>query len=282
MSTARARAEQLRALHRSGEPLLLVNAWDAVTARIIEQLGFPAVATTSAGVAWAEGFADGERISRKQMLARVEVIARAVDVPLSADLEGGYGSSVEDAAATARGAIESGAVGLNFEDGREGDRQLMGCDVQCLRIEAMREAALMLDVPLVINARTDVFLAKVGNDDAWRLEEAVGRGNRYLAAGADCIFVPGVSDEQLIAHLAARINGPLNILASSATPPVDRLRTLGVARVSLGSGATGYVLAKLREAAAQLKERGSFDFLAQRITHADTNALFQTAGKALS
>src|ERR1700730_6026236 len=115
MSYQKEKAEKFRALHQSARPLVLVNAWDVVSARIVEDLGFPAVATTSAGVAWAEGFADGERISRDHMLARVKRIAQAVRVPVTADLEGGYGYTVRDAEATAHGAIEAGAVGLSFE-----------------------------------------------------------------------------------------------------------------------------------------------------------------------
>jgi 2-methylisocitrate lyase-like PEP mutase family enzyme len=274
MSASTSKADRLRALHSSGEPLLLVNVWDAVSARIIEELGFSAIATTSAGVAWAEGFADGQRVSRQQMLARIAIIARAVDVPLTADLEGGYGTTVDDAIATAQGAIDAGAVGLNFEDGQEEGDPLINLKQQTKRIEAIRETSNNLGVPLVINARTDVFLVRAGNDDAWRLEESVRRANRYLAAGADCAFVPGVSDDRTIAQLVSRIRGPLNILASSATPPIDRLRSLGVARISLGSGAIGYALAKFRLAAGDLKKSGTFGFLSERISHADANALF--------
>jgi 2-methylisocitrate lyase-like PEP mutase family enzyme len=274
MSTTTAKAGQLRALHKSEEPLILVNVWDAVSARIIEELGFPAIATTSAGVAWAEGFADGQRISRQHMLARVATIARAVEVPVTADLEGGYGSSVDDAVATAQGAIEAGAVGLNFEDAQDNGNPLIDLKLQIQRIEAIRQTSNKAGVPLVINARTDVFLSRIGNDDLWRLEESVRRANRYLAAGADCAFVPGVSDERIIAQLVSRIRGPVNILASSTTPSLDRLRKLGVARISLGSGAIGYALAKFREAAGDLKKSGTFGFLSGRISHADANALF--------
>jgi len=130
MSTESAKAAQLRSLHRSARPLVLVNVWDVVSARIVEDLGFPTVATTSAGIAWAEGFADGERISREHMLARVKRIAQAVQVPLTADLEGGYGYTVNDAEATAQGAIEAGAVGLNFEDAHAEGNALIDLELQ--------------------------------------------------------------------------------------------------------------------------------------------------------
>lgn len=277
MSTQADQAQALRALHHTARPLVLVNAWDAASARIIEELGFPAVATTSAGIAWAEGFADGERISRQGMLARVEIIARAVGVPVTADLEGGYGTGVRDAIDTAQGAIEAGAVGLNFEDTIGGGSELVDSERQAERIAAMREVGTEMGVALVINARTDVYLAQVGDDDAWRFAEATRRADRYLRAGADCVFIPGVADEESIAALVAAVRGPLNVLAAAATPPVRRLRELGVARVSVGSGAMGYVLAQFRDIALAMRDGGSFGFAAQRIPHAQMNALVAAA-----
>lgn len=275
MSDLRQKAQRLKELHHAGRPLVLVNAWDAVSARLMESLGYPAVASTSAGVAWAEGFADGQRIGRAEMLARVACIARAVAVPVTADLEGGYGSSIEDARQTATGAIEAGAVGLNFEDAQDGERELIDATLQARRIDAMREVALRADVPLVINARTDCFLAGVGSDDRFRLEESIRRCNLYMTSGADCVFVPGVTDEATIAALVAAVKGPLNILASAKTPSLDRLAQLGVARVSLGSGSIGLALAKLRELAAGLQAGQGFASLGERLSHADLNGLFE-------
>lgn len=273
MSTQREKAERFRALHRRGDPVVLINAWDAVSARIIEDLGFPAVATTSAGVAWSEGYPDGECISREEMLARVKRVTRAVDVPVTADLEAAYGTTPEDAAATARGAIEAGAVGLNFEDMDARQGTLLDLDLQLERIRAMRKVAAELDVPLVINARTDYFLADIGDSDEFRLEQSIERGNRFLQAGADSVFVPGVDDERIIAELAKRIEGPLNVLAGSGTPALSRLAELGVARVSAGSSAMAYVLGQFRRAARNVKDTGIFDFAADRIPHAELNAL---------
>jgi 2-methylisocitrate lyase-like PEP mutase family enzyme len=207
------------------------------------------------------------------MLARVARIVAAVRLPVTADLEGGYGATVDDAAATARGAIEAGAVGLNIEDAHGGGNELIDVERQASRISAMREIASKLAVPLVINARTDVFLAQIGDDDTWRLAEAVRRGNRYRAAGADCIFVPGVTDELKIKALVAGVQGPVNVLAGATTPTVKRLRDLGVARVSVGSGAMGYVLAQFREIATSLRDGGGFEFAAHRIPHAELNDL---------
>ena len=273
MSSQREKAEKFRALHQTPLPLVLVNAWDVVSARIVEVLGFSAVATTSAGVAWAEGFADGERISRDHMLARVKRIAQAVQVPLTADLEGGYGYTVRDADATARGAIEAGAVGLNFEDAHPEENSLIDIELQAARIAAIHDVATKLNVPLVINARTDVYLADIGDNDTWRLQETIRRGNEYLRAGADVVFVPGVTDEPTIKTLAASIGGPINVLAGASTPSIARLRDLGVARVSVGSGAIGYALARFRDVAARLRDGGSFEFIGQRIPHAELNAI---------
>lgn len=276
MSTQREKAELLRSLHVPGNPVVFVNVWDALSARIVEELGFPAVATTSAGVAFAEGFADGEHISRSQMLAGVARVTRAVNVPVTADLESAYGTSIDDARATARGAIEAGAVGLNFEDAFR-ERELRDCEEQSARVAAMRAVADEMDVPLVINARTDCFFISDAPSDPWRLEETIRRGNRYLEAGADCVFVPGVTDEKLIAQIVAGLNGPLNVLAGAASPGVQQLAQLGVARISVGSGAIGYAMAQFRRAAESVQRDGSFAFTAERIPHAEMNALFEDA-----
>lgn len=273
MNTQREKADRLRSLHRRGDPLLLVNVWDAVSARIVEELGFPAIATTSAGVAWSEGYPDGEHISRAEMLARVRRIVEAVDLPVTADCEAAYGTTAEDAVATARDAIECGAVGLNFEDMDVARGVAMNVALQEQRIAAMRKTANELGVPIVINARTDAFLHDLGDSDSWRLEESIHRGNRYIEAGADSVFVPGVSDEEIIATLAKQLIGPLNVLAGPGTPPVTRLAELGVARISVGSSAMSYVLAQFRSAARTIKEDGTFDFARDRITHAELNQL---------
>ncbi len=162
---------------------------------------------------------------------------------------------------------------MNFEDAR-GDCGLFAPDEQISRIEAMRDAADAAGVPLVINARTDVFLKELGENDAWRLEESVRRCNAYLKAGADSAFVPGVADEHLIERLAASIAGPLNVLAGATSPNVRKLAELGVARISVGSASICYAMAKLREAALAVQQTGSFDFARERISHANANELF--------
>lgn len=268
------KAQRLRELHKPGDPVIFINVWDAVSARIVEQLGFPAIATSSAGIAWAQGFADGQYVSRERMLAGIACIARAVDVPVTADLERGYGPSVQDAVATAHGAIAAGAAGMNFEDWDGVNGTLFDQELQAERIAAIRKAAEDAGIPLVINARTDVFLEGVGDNDTWRLDEAARRCNHYLAAGADCAFVPGVSAERLIASLVERIRGPLNVLANASSPSVARLAQLGVGRISVGSAGASYALAHFRQFAQSIADDGSFQAIAARIPHAEVNGLF--------
>lgn len=274
MTTQREKAERLRSLHQRGDPLVLVNAWDAVSARILEHLDVPAIATTSAGIAWAEGFSDGERILRGRMLAAVERITSVVSVPVTADLEGGYGPTIEDAVETARGAIAAGAVGMNFEDWDETANAMTSAKEHSTRISAIRKEADGAGIPVVINARTDVYLKRVGSNDDWRFKEATRRANQYLETGADCVYVPGVTDERTIEALVKAIDGPLNVLAAPETPNIARLAQLGVARVSVGSAAMSTVLAEFREIARSVKESGSFAFTSQRIPYAEINSLF--------
>ena len=209
------KAEKLRALHQGPDVLVLPNAWDCASARIFEELDFPAIATTSAGVAFSLGYADGQNIPGKEMLEAVARIARCVQVPVTADLEGGYGDIAETAAAL----LESGAVGLNLEDILgHGPESLASIDQQVARIAAVRKAG-----PVVINARTDLYLLQIG-DAALRFDLACERLRAYRDAGADCLFIPGVVSEDLIAPTVDALQFPINILAVDGTPPVARLR----------------------------------------------------------
>ena len=272
----RANAERLRALHVPGEPLVLVNAWDAGSAAVIARSGAQAIATTSAGAANALGYPDGQIVSRAQMLSMVAPIAAAVDLPVTADMEAGYGDDPEDAAATARGVVDAGAVGLNLEDTADaGDDPLLPIDAFVAKIAAVRATADETGVPLVLNARTDVFIGQVG-DPATRLERAVERGRAYLDAGADCIFVPAVADAATIERLVQGIGGPVSILAGPGSPTLAELAALGVARVSVGSGAYRAALALARRMAEEAYGRGLLDAMtASQVSFADTQALFQ-------
>ena len=267
------KAALFRRLHQGPGILVLPNVWDVASARIVEQAGFPAIATSSAGVAFALGYPDGERISRDEMTSVVARIVAHVGVPVTADMESGYGRGPEDAAATVRAVIAAGAVGMNFEDSPgEGGEPLLPEALQVERVRAAREAAEPTGVPFVLNARTDVFLEQVG-EPAGRLAHAVRRLNAYRSAGADCLFAPGVSDPATIAMLVKEVHGPLNVLAVAASPPIRELERLGVARVSLGSGPMRAGLTVLRRLAEELRTAGTYGVLAGAIPHAELNRL---------
>ncbi len=269
------KAALFRRLHQGPGILVLPNVWDVASARIVEQAGFPAIATSSAGVAFALGYPDGERISRDEMTSVVARIVAHVGVPVTADMEAGYGRGPEDAAATVRAVIAAGAVGMNFEDSPGeggGGEPLVPEALQVERVRAAREAANATGVPFVLNARTDVFLEQVG-EPAGRLAHAVRRLNAYRSAGADCLFAPGVSDPAAIAMLVKEVHGPLNVLAVAASPPIRELERLGVARVSLGSGPMRAGLTVLRRLAEELRTAGTYGVLAGAIPHAELNRL---------
>ncbi len=268
----REKAERLRRLHAGPHTLVLANAWDVASARLIAGLGAPAIATSSAGVAFVLGYADGQRIPRAEMLDMVRRIAAAVDVPVTADVEGGYGATADAAAETARGVIAAGAVGINLEDAANGGG-LLPAELHASRVQAARQAATAAGVPIVINARTDAFEAP--GSDTQRFTEAVRRANLYLAAGADCAFVPFTSDRDVIARLVKEIRGPINVLATKASPTIAELERLGVRRVSVGSALARAAYSVAQRAARELLERGTYGPIAEAtITHADLQRLF--------
>lgn len=253
----RAQATQLREMHHGPSILILPNAWDAASARVLERAGARAIATTSSGVSHALGYPDEEHLSREMMVAAVERIARAVSCPVSADMEAGYGDTIEAVQETIRTVIAAGAVGINIEDSRHRpERRLAEIAEQVELIQAIRQVADSLGVPLVINARTDVYLSDTVPEER-RLDEAVRRANAYHAAGADCLFPIGASDGAAIGELARGISGPINILASARTPTIPELERLGVRRVTFGGGTLRAVLGHLDRIAHELLDEGS-------------------------
>jgi 2-methylisocitrate lyase-like PEP mutase family enzyme len=269
-------ARKFLEFHRGPKILVLPNAWDVASARIFEEEGFPAIATTSAGVAFSLGYPDGQKIPRQEMLDAVRRIAEAVSVPLTADVEAGFGSLPEEIADTAREVIAAGAVGMNLEDGAE-DKPgyLADLKLQKETIQAVLEAAKISGVPLVLNARTDIFLYGIGPAET-RLARAIERLNAYREAGAQSLFAPGVKDTQTIAQLVRGVSGPLNILATVGTPPVAELQRLGVARVTVGSGPMRATLGFLQRMARELAQEGTFSLMTEgAISYPDTNRLLQ-------
>jgi 2-methylisocitrate lyase-like PEP mutase family enzyme len=269
-------ARRFLELHNGPKMLLLPNAWDVASARIFEEAGFPAIATTSAGVANSLGYADGQKISRREMLAVVHRIAEAVEVPVTADVEAGYGTSPEEVAETAREVIAAGAVGMNLEDGDEARPDfLTDPERQQEIIRAVIGASERAGVSLVLNARTDIFLYSMGPAET-RLSRGVERLKAYRAAGAQCLFAPGVKDRDTIAQLVRGVGGPLNILATVGTPPAAELQQLGVARVSLGSGPMRSSLGFLRRMIGDLRDKGDFSVMTDgAIPYTDANRLVE-------
>jgi 2-methylisocitrate lyase-like PEP mutase family enzyme len=248
------KAEALRKLHGGPRMLVLPNAWDVASARIVEELGFPAIATTSAGIAFSMGYPDGEKISRDEMFEAVGRIASGVSVPVTADAEAGYGLTAKEMADTARALVATGAVGMNFEDiAGTGDGALVEMNLQVEKIGALREASASAGVPLVINARTDIFLKAIGPAHT-RFERAVERLRAYRKAGADCVFAPGLKDAETIGKLVKAVNAPVNILLLPGGPSLAELEKLGVARASIGSGLMRAGLGTAREIAGKMKK----------------------------
>jgi 2-methylisocitrate lyase-like PEP mutase family enzyme len=268
------KAEEFRRMHAGPKILVLPNVWDVASARIVQEMKYPAIATTSAGVAFALGYPDGQRISRDEMLEAVARIARAVDVPVTADMESGYGTTPKELAEMARAVIEAGAVGLNFEDVTGDDESShVEISLQVEKIKAIREAAAAKCVPVVINARTDIYLMPIGDENT-RYERTVERLRAYRKAGADCLFAPGLCDKGTIGKLVRDLEAPVNILLSTGCPSLRELEKMGVARVSTGSAAMRVALGALRSFGRELAEAGTFaKSLEDAVPFAELNAL---------
>jgi 2-methylisocitrate lyase-like PEP mutase family enzyme len=279
MSTAEHRrlAEQFLSLHR-GPLLLLPNAWDALSAKVLEETGFKAVATTSAGVAWSLGYADGEKIPWHEMLAAVERIVSAVRVPVTADVEGGFSSTTPDLIHRTEEIIRAGACGINLEDGLGHGASLRSIDDASERIAAVRRTATKLGVPLVINARTDTYL-RAGSNDPAIFDETLARCQAYAAAGADCVYPLGLIDLPQISKLVAALKQPVNIIGRRGTPSLADLQAAGVARVSTATTPALYVAGALADSMAKLIQSGSFDHFTTSFDYARLQKLFASANK---
>ena len=276
LKTQQERAAAFREMHRGPKILILPNAWDVASARVFEAAGFGAIGTTSAGVAASLGYPDGERVPVDEMLRVVRRISVGVMVPVTADIEAGYGVNESAVAETVKSVIGAGAVGINLEDGTDDPRApLINSSAHAAKVSAARQAAASTGIPIVINARTDVYLLEVG-EPASRLRETVRRANAYLEAGADCIFVPGLGDASTIATLVREIAGPVSILAGRGVPAIPKLAELGVARVSVGSGPMRAALALVRRAAEELLSSGTYtSFTEHTIAYAELNKLLE-------
>lgn len=270
----RDKAARFRRMHVEGDVLVLPNCWDHASAALMAAAGFPAIATTSAGIAVANGAADGENLSRAFHIGVAGAIAWRTDLPVTADLEAGYGSEPEAVATTVTQAIEAGLVGCNIEDVVPGSRALMPFDLAVARIEAGVAAARAAGLPeFVLNARTDPYL--VGHGDAGaNFAEAVKRANAFLTAGAPSVYVPGVTDAETLGRLAAAIDGPLNAhsIAGRAAPSLDDFRKAGIRRVSLGGSLMQAAMSFVDATLAEIKA-GDFGFAARATSARDLGRL---------
>jgi 2-methylisocitrate lyase-like PEP mutase family enzyme len=267
-------AEQFRARHRQKPVLLLPNAWDGASARIFGAAGFEAIATTSGGVAWSLGYRDGEETPWDEVVAATRRIVRAARVPVTADIESGYAASLGQLGEHIAEIIEAGVVGVNLEDGLHADPPMRPIDEAARRIETARAAARKAGVPIVINARCDLFFFKVG-EEAGRLAATVERAKAYLAAGADCIYPFGVIDPKTIGELAGAIAAPINITGRAGMPDAAALERLGVARITIAGAPTLVAMAAVRALADDLRANGRFDGLAASLRHPEAQALFK-------
>jgi 2-methylisocitrate lyase-like PEP mutase family enzyme len=246
-----------------------------MSARQFEAAGFGAIATTSGGLAWALGFADGEKAPWHELVAETERIVRTVRVPVTADIESGYGETPDQVAKSVTEVIGVGVVGFNLEDGTSRpDMPVRPIEDAVARIKAARDAAAAAGVPAVINARIDLYLKNAG-DPAWRFDATVKRAKAYVAAGADCIYPFGLSDMETVGRLAKAIPAPINIVARAGTPPVGELEKLGVARVTIASGATLAVMSLIKTIGETLRATGTFDVLEHSMNRPEAQKLFE-------
>lgn len=272
----------LRSLHKQGDPLILVNAWDAGSARLIEEAGAKAIATTSAGVALALGYPDGQKLPWPEHIANVRRIARVVRLPITADVESGYAASPARLQHNIQELIDAGAVGLNLEDATDEStatsrkKNLFPLDQQLLSLRAVRDAGEKKGVHIVVNARTDAYWTDSTQPEEDRIAETIRRGRAYIEAGADCIFIPGATSLNVIKRLVDEIGAPVNILAVKGAPSIAELARAGVARVSVGSGLFRSAYARAQQAVTEVFQRGDYAaFTETTIQYQDFNALYK-------
>lgn len=270
MSQSRNSAQVFRRLHQGPDVLRLANCWDAASARLVESLGAKAIATTSAGLAWSNGYPDGDVMPLDRLAAAVETIARVIKIPLSVDMEGGYAQDVAGVADSVARVIDAGGVGCNLEDGRG------SADTLCAKIEQAKKGAARRDIDFWVNARTDVYLRKLAPPDK-RVAETIARAGRYRDAGADSVFVPGLADPNEISAIVQAIACPLNVLAWPGLPDAAELAKLGVRRLSAGAGISEAVWGRAASLARQFLSEGRSDVPADDAMDFDAmNALFST------
>lgn len=259
--TPKEKAAALLALHHGDTPLILPNIWNPIGARVLEAHGHPAVATASAALSNSLGYADGERISRSTLVDCLARIAACVDVPLTADIETGFGECIGELEETLSLVLDAGVVGINLEDGMTEEGALRPIAAQRQRIAAARRVAKANGVHLVINARIDCFLSGLYPDRSDALDEVAIRARAYREAGADCIYPCGPGDEETVRMLRDRIEAPINILGSAGAAPLAVMKAIGVNRISLGPHVFRSCLQSFANIIEHLETAGDFSCL---------------------
>jgi 2-methylisocitrate lyase-like PEP mutase family enzyme len=258
-SEQQAKAIAFNALHHNGEMLVLPNIWDPLGARLLESIGYPAIATASYSVALSNGYDDGEQIPMNDALTRIAQIVKIVRVPVTADFEGAYARNEIELQNNIELLLQTGVVGLNFEDYNSASGSLYPIDVQCKRISVIRKVADTWGIPLFINARTDVYLRPNLYLAEHRLGEAVHRGKAYLDAGGNCVFAPGMKDKEELSKLITTLRSPVNVIALPGIPDLKSLREIRVTRLSLGPGFLRIAMKAMRDLAIKLKNSDGLD-----------------------
>ncbi|MEG1641705.1 MAG: isocitrate lyase/phosphoenolpyruvate mutase family protein [Synergistaceae bacterium] len=265
-------AQKFNDMHKQKGIIILPNAWDTGSAVIFEKEGFQAVATTSAGVAYSLGYPDGEYIKIDDLILTTKQIAKRIDIPLSIDFESGYSDDIKEIKENAKKLIKAGACGFNIEDGKK-DGTLDTTEHMIEKINALKELKKELDINFVINARTCTYWLNIGNEKE-KLKTATQRGNIFAKAGADCVFVPGAMDKETVTQLTQNINSPLNIILNPTYHYIKEMETIGVKRISVGSGMARLIQNNTIETAKKLKENNVDDILSHKLTYAKANEYF--------
>jgi 2-methylisocitrate lyase-like PEP mutase family enzyme len=280
-SIQKEKAELFLKFHQDKEILILLNSWDTGSSKLIEACGYKAIATTSMGIAASFGYPDCQVLKLPEMIEAITGIVNAVHVPVTVDIEAGYGKNSNEIIDSVEKIIATGIVGINIEDSIDLNPILIDEMEFCERISAIRALSNSLGFHLVINARTDSFYTSLGSPGE-KLSESIKRGNKYREAGADCIFVQPVWEKETISTLVNEINAPINILSNPAIgagvpPSVRELQDLGVARLSLGSSLMKATLALIKKVADELSEKGTYDLLLDTLTPPDAVIAYKMA-----
>ena len=269
-SLQKVKAEQFKKLHHQSEILVLPNIWDSLGAAMLENLGYGAVATASASIAWTNGYHDGEHIPFSDVLMRLKNIATSTKLPVTADIESGYARSEKELIENIEKLISTGIVGINLEDYDKQTDSLYSIATQCKRIRAARKVAEEMDVPLFINARTDVYLRpKSVSVTADKMNETLSRGKAYLDAGADGLFPPGMIDSEDLANVVSNLQCPVNVIALRGIPNFNTLKEIGVARLSLGPGLLKIAFKAMNDLAKKIKNYEGLDEVTENEVSSD-------------